>query len=517
MERELRKRIKENPLKYYWPHSGNCDGEHCLKNHQHFDLPDGTSYDIEGCPQFAFHTSDRLTRAIFGGNRSGKTTSGAVEVAMHATGEYPDWYPEDRRYRRPVKGRIFGADYSKGVGEVIIPAINDWFPEGSIKHFDRNNQGVPVKYYVRHKSGGTSVFDILSYEQDSKVCEGWNGDFVWYDEPPPRSHRVATLRGLTDRLGWEIFTLTPLDQPWLYDEIWDKNNPNIETFLMDIRHNIHRMNPLSGRYIGLTPEAIERFEDSLTDEEKQVRRHGKFTHLAGRIWKVWERKIHTFNRKTLWDPKTNGKVLVAGEPPRDWQRVFLIDPHDRKPCAGLWVAKDPMYGTLYVWREMWQAGTFEDSVAFIRDKEMEARDKIDYRIMDPNFGPKRQGNTGKDVRTTFEEAGRALNYPIRFIYGDDHKALGRKMVEKLLFWDKDQPMSIINRPGLFVADDCVNAIYMIEHYIWDDYKNANMDKDVKEEPKDLNTDFPDLLHYLALFTWRDKPAELSRGWGNAYA
>ena len=47
--------------------------------------------------QRLFHTSDCPTRAIFGGNRSGKTHAGGMEFLFHITGLYPDWYPQEMK------------------------------------------------------------------------------------------------------------------------------------------------------------------------------------------------------------------------------------------------------------------------------------------------------------------------------------------------------------------------------------------------------------------------------------
>ncbi|MEA3431488.1 MAG: hypothetical protein U9R01_02245, partial [candidate division WOR-3 bacterium] len=177
IDRELRGRIKANPLKYYWPHSGNCDGELCKKtgNPRVLNPVGEPSYEIKGCPQYEFHTSLASVRALFGSNRSGKTVSNVVEAGFHLFGEYPDWYPKKRRYRRSVKGRMFGGDYAKMIGKVIIPAIEEWWPKGKYT-FKRNNQGIPTEYICSGKYG-KSVLDILSYEQPSKTCEGWWGDF----------------------------------------------------------------------------------------------------------------------------------------------------------------------------------------------------------------------------------------------------------------------------------------------------------------------------------------------------
>jgi len=177
-------------------------------------------YTIHGCPQYFFHTSRAGVRAFFGSNRSGKTTAGSVEIAFHLTGLYPKWYPIYRRYNRAVKGRVLANDFKKAVGEVITEAINDWIPKSMVVDKDKNSQGIYDKYWIKHASGAVSSFDIITYEQDTGVAEGWSGDFAWYDEPPPRGHRIATARGLIDYEGWEIFTLTPLKEAWLFDEVF---------------------------------------------------------------------------------------------------------------------------------------------------------------------------------------------------------------------------------------------------------------------------------------------------------
>ena len=182
-------------------------------------------YTIEGCPQWFFHTSDADVRCYFGSNRAGKTTAGTVEgPGFAATGLYPDWYPNFRRYNRPTRGRILAEEFKKSVGEVILPTLFDWIPPSLIIDKQKNSQGIYDKFFIRHVSGGVSVFDIVTYEQKSEVCEGWSGDWAWYDEPPPRPHRIATARGLIDYMGWEIFTLTPLKEAWIFDELWSPGN-----------------------------------------------------------------------------------------------------------------------------------------------------------------------------------------------------------------------------------------------------------------------------------------------------
>lgn len=220
----IRSRIKANPLSFYWPHAYGCDGTKCGKvENEHTDAF-GFKYKVKGCPQYFFHISLADVRCFFGSNRSGKTTAGAADFLFHQTGIYPEWYPKKRRYNRPTKGRILASDFKKAVGEVITQALEDWIPPETLAGRDKNPQGIYDKYYIKHVSGGVSKFDIITYEQDVSVAEGWSGDYAWYDEPPPRGHRIATARGLIDRKGWEIFTLTPLKEPWIFDDLWSQGN-----------------------------------------------------------------------------------------------------------------------------------------------------------------------------------------------------------------------------------------------------------------------------------------------------
>ncbi len=204
--------------------------------------------------QMAFISHPAPCRAIFGGNRSGKTFAGSIEFCMHVCGVYPDWYPQALRYNHPVKGRVIVTDYLKGAGEVVIPYLEEWIDPSLIAKKTRNNQGITVKYVLKNGS----QFDILTHEQDVNFFEGWKGHIAWFDEPPPRDRYVATKRGLVDFGGRHWLTLTPLTQPWIYDDIYTKaDGKDIFVVTVDIRENTH-----------LTEKDIKFFESSLTQEEK---------------------------------------------------------------------------------------------------------------------------------------------------------------------------------------------------------------------------------------------------------
>ena len=288
----------------------------------------------------------------------------------------------------------------------------------------------------------------------------------------------------------------------------------IDCIVADMRHNKFRLNPLTGANIGLPEQAILRFESTLSEEEREVRCHGKFRYLSGRVWKIWDRLIHTYDRR-LWIEGEKG-VIVEGQPPRHWKRTMVIDPHDEKPHAVLWVAKDPEHDILYAYREAWLANmTFKQVCEYIKDTELANREIINFRVIDPNMGAKTQGSNKLRVRDEFEKESKELRYPIRFIMADDHEALGRKKVEDLLWYDIKLPITIINRPKLLIANDLEKCIYQIEHFLWPDRDEQKPDPTI-EKPVKKNDDFPALLRYLALFKWPVYDPVAYEGYGNAY-
>lgn len=514
IERELENRLKRNPLKYFWPHQKNCNGYDCSKAVITYETFDGVKHQICGCPQYEFLASSCSTKSFFGSNRSGKSTAGIYEWCVHVTGEYPSWW-KGKRYDRPVRGRIFANGFTKGV-LVITEKLKEWLPKGSWSA-GKNSLGAEINWRVKHVSGSESVFDILSYEQDSSAAEGANHDLILFDEPPPRAMYIAAVRGLVDSGGICMFTLTPLREPWLFDEIYNSKNTDIFSVLCDMRHNLLRYNPLSRKMVGLEEENIRKFEKTLTEEERETRMHGKFRYLAGRVWKEWDREVHTFDRHEMWKTSGEGRkrgVVVDGYPPSHWPRCLIIDPHDRNPQTLTWVALDET-GDSWFYREGWlKDATIPDTVTFIRKVELEARERVGLRILDPNFGPKRYANTGNTVRDEFEQAGRKINYPVRFTFGDDHMEIGHKAVAMALKFDKSKPLGLLNHPKWHFASDLRTMIYQIEHYIWDEFKMA--DRDPKEKPKDLNKHFPDTLRYYALSGMKWGKPVVHEGKGSFY-
>lgn len=408
--------------------------------------------------QRLFMTNPAVCRAIFGGNRSGKTFAGSIEFCMHVCGIYPAWFPKELRYDGPVKGRIIVTDYLKGAGEVVIPYLEEWIDPNLIARKTRNNQGITVKYVLKNGS----QFDILTHEQDVNFFEGWKGHIAWFDEPPPRDRYVATKRGLVDYGGRHWLTLTPLTQPWIYDDIYTKaDGKDIYVVTVDIRENTH-----------LAEKDIKLFENSLTMDEKEARLHGKFLHLSGLVYKEFDPDVH----------------IVSPIPiKKEWSRYCAIDPHERTPTAVIWVAVDEQENH-WVYDELWLGDMDVTQISFaILAQEAELTPQV--RLIDPHADKDNEFAGGFNFRKELMKNG------VYCQRGNSDPLLGKSRIRQALM----PKYSHIHKrlvPQMRIFSSCRQTIYEFQHYMWDEYRRNKDDYDLKEAVKKKNDHFMDALRYI---------------------
>lgn len=381
-----------------------------------------------------------------------------MEFLFHVTGIYPDWYPKENRFLYPIKGRIVAQDYQKGVGEVIIPFLEEWLDMSLVKRKVRNPLGVPTKWIL--KCG--SVFDILTYEQSVESFEGWKGHIAWFDEPPPRDKYIATLRGLVDYKGRCWLTLTPLSQPWIYDEIYTKNQPErIFVVTSDIRDNPH-----------LSEDAVKEFEESLTEGEKEARIHGRFMHLTGLVYKEFNPDIHIC------------------EPPSikpSWTRYMAIDPHERMPTAVMWFAVDNN-DNHWIYDELWLKDMDIEQIAHaIHVQEGELKPRI--RLIDPHNDKENAIAGGFNIRKEL------MKHGIYCERANSDPMLGKARVRQALRL-KYSPLLKTEIPQLRIGRNCRQTIFEFQHYIWDEYRRNRDEFEKKDIAKKQHDHFMDCMRYI---------------------
>lgn len=155
------------------------------------------------------------------GNQLGKTWAGGFEVAMHATGRYPDWWRGhviDKPNRGWVAG-VTGESTRDNPQRILIgpPQIEQERGTGSIPgdcildvSMGRGVADAIDSVQVRHISGGVSVITFKSYEKGRAKWQGETLDWVWYDEEPPIDIYMEGLTRTNATQGRNLITFTPL-------------------------------------------------------------------------------------------------------------------------------------------------------------------------------------------------------------------------------------------------------------------------------------------------------------------
>lgn len=397
--------------------------------------------------------------AVLGNNRSGKTTIGAVRVASHFTGYYPQDFPEEMKSKQPCRIRILIQDYREH-GKVMENKLREWIPPKFVKRWVKNNQG----YLVGVQGTNDSYISILTHEQPTMAHEGWDGHVVWADEPCPKEKFIANIRGLIDHNGEYFTTLTPLSEPWLSDEIYEENPDLWDVIQLDSRQNPH-----------VDQKALHEFWRSVDEHELIARREGKFMHLAGSVYPNFNSNIHVVEPRII---------------PRHWPRFCVCDPHDRRPFALAWFAVDE---TDRIWwydeypddRMFHKISSttlkINDFATIIRNKE--GRDNICRRIIDARYGPRRSAITNTSILEQFGEFGLYFDTS----YGDEGGNVeAGHIIVKEYFGKEGQ------EPKMFFFKTCKNLIYAMTHYTYDEKTG---------KPKEHAKDFADLVRYGAA----DKP------------
>lgn len=391
----------------------------------------------------------KKTILMQGANQIGKTVCG-VNLACAFSLGYQPWDGRETIFPkgRPVEGRILCTDWEKAAKETIVPKLKEWLPAGSYET-KKNNVGVESEFFFRKTK---SRFTLLTYKEDTKSHEGWTGDWVWCDEPPPRDKYVANRRGLVARNGIMLITMTALDQPWILDDIALNHDPTIGIVAdVPIRANTH-----------LTEDAIQVFEKSCTEDERVARIAGGWLQLQGRIWKSFNRDVH---------------VVDGFKVPLDWPVSFQIDFHLNKPHAISFMAVDK-YGRHFVIDEIWENMPSES----IADEIIRRKVLNGWRITRGEIDALSKGDTSY-IRNRIGQAEDSFTIITRLLRKHGIRLEVGSKDEKSYVRAVDGWFNGVNGPPLlYIFRSCTETIRQIDRWTYDD----------KGKPKD-DGHFPECI------------------------
>lgn len=158
---------------------------------------------------------ERLLRA---GNQQGKTLAGGMEVGMHLTGRYPDWW-QGRRFTQAIDAWAAcdtGETTRDNPQRVLMGPVNEWgtgaIPGDTILDQKRGNRVKDLldSVFIRHASGGISRLGFKSYDQGRQSWQGPSKHVIWCDEEPPLDVYAEAMARLIATGGIIFTTFTPL-------------------------------------------------------------------------------------------------------------------------------------------------------------------------------------------------------------------------------------------------------------------------------------------------------------------
>jgi len=430
----------------------------------------GMDYYIPNPSQFMAHRSEARTICYSGGNRSGKSTFGAMELCFHLTRQYPEWFSKRRRFKGPIKALISAYEFPT-ITRVIEPKLFSYLPRDYYKE-KRTAQG----YLSRILCKDGSIVDILVNEMKDEAYQGADWDFIWCDEPQQRTKYYSMKRGLVDRRGQMIFTFTPLTEPWMKEELIDQaDDKNISVFEVSIRSNT---SDIHGTPI-LSEEAIADFERTLPEDFRDTMVSGKFFHLKGLVYKEFG-EAHLFSDKPVYeypDPV-----------------ICVLDPHDRLPHHVIWAWVDRQ-NDVFVDHEFTGHQELDELAKTILKIEASRGYKVRKRLIDPNFGRK-PSRVGSNLSVMQELA----RHSCGFFEAADSIELGHMVVRDYLHWDRSKPQTAVNKPKLFFSKERAPlTIKSVRSLQYDEWRGPTKDeRDKKEIEKERDTHGADCIRYLLI-------------------
>lgn len=419
--------------------------------------------------QIDFHKDNHRNRWMFGGNRTGKTVSGAVEAVWFATCTHPyksikassGWVVSltNEVQRDVAQKEILRWLPKKYIKDVQVRAGRKDDPENAILDFILLTNGCKIGF--------------KSCDQGRAKFQGTSQGWIWFDEEPPKEIYDECKMRIVDTRGYIWGTMTPLlGLTWVYNIIYlnDNNDQEVKYWLMEWADNPW-----------LSREEIAQLESTMSDDEREARQYGKFVALSGLIYKEFKEDIH---------------VIDPFDVPKEWYDDISIDPGYTNPLSCHFYACDSD-GNIYVIAEHYES---EKPVEYHASKIKAIADGLEWKrnkysnklsaIIDSAANQKTLA-AEKTVKELFYENGISCDDANKDVWTGIQRVKGylqlRDHPEK-----KNWPKG---KPKLFIFRTCVNMIKEIKSYRWAEPKDGI---NAKEEPKKVNDHAMDELRYYIM-------------------
>lgn len=301
---------------------------------------------------------------------------------------------------------------------------------------DSAESGIIDFILVRNVFGSLSKIGFKSCDQGREKFQGSSLDFVWFDEEPPYDIYQECRMRVLDKKGMIFGTMTPLKGlTWVYNEVYLNENNDSEVWHIEMEW---ADNPY------LDKDEIEAMTKSLSQDELESRRYGKFMQCGGLVYSEFDENVN---------------VIDPFDVPKEWQDNISIDPGLNNPLSAHWYCED-YDGNVYVVAEHYAQGK---DVYYHANKIKEICQKLDWHYTNGKISAlidsaamQRTLASSKSVVDLFYENDILVNPRV-----NKDMFSGINTVKRYL---KDGE----GKPHLFIFRNCTNLIREIKSYWWGD-------------------------------------------------
>lgn len=384
--------------------------------------------------QYAYMVSKARQKILLGGNRSGKTITTCVDVALTCLGIKGFFYPGFPKDGVGVDAWVVGLDTAKWK-DALIPNL-------------RQALGPFLKRYkyegIFELTNGRTI-TLKTMESGFTKFQSANCPLILFDEYPPMDIYKECVMRTAQTGGVVMVAATPTrGTSWITDEKYDAWFKGTQGRLVDHEGVIFvSLHTEDNKHI--SPGAVLDIEREYKDPaEREARLHGKPFVPGGLVFAPFDYTKHVVKPFALPDHF----ILCRGF---DWGIM--------SPGTCLWMAFDPNEKVFYAYREYYKK---EMSVPVICKEvlEMSGKERYLYNLLDPSAWARTHGD---EQGGWFNHAQEYIQNGIPVTKGNNPREQGIDRVNFLLKQEK---------PRLYIFENCVNLIAEISKYPWSAVVNS---------------------------------------------
>jgi hypothetical protein len=303
-----------------------------------------------------YQMSRANTRLIIKGNQGGGTATAMHDAAMRVLGVHPD--EKKNRLNKPVRfvSKILPNDHEDEANQQFVEFRRLIPPELWVKKLTARSKLGKVRRLV----GGEIDVEFMASTQDIDAFMSVQRGAYYQDEEIERvkwdENQMRLIKARSDGdYADTTLSMTPVKGlDWSFDSLWKRANIKYRSDRICEKFGYPAKEVGRGE-VGdieifcwatddnpvMTQDAIDNLFFEIDDEDDlAMRRYGVFRQVSGRIYKVFDEKIHVVPFEKVFDTGVF----------RNYWHYRIIDYHPAKPWYVTWVAVSPNH-EWFVWNE----------------------------------------------------------------------------------------------------------------------------------------------------------------------